>query len=338
METKFPMPIARTMALAGLTTVFCCLLLLGASWQHATPVQAQGGYALRFFGTGRDNVDRVRIRIDPHVPADIGASDFTIEFWIKARAIDNPGGPCTTGGTAWINGHTIVDSDIFGPGDYGDYGISVYGGRITFGVARGLSGNSICGTTLVADGQWRHIAVTRNATTGQLRIFVDGRLDGQGDGPTGDISYRDNRETRYANDPYLVLGAEKHDAGPEYPSYAGLLDELRLSTTLRYSNDFTPSRQPFVPDTQTAALYHFDEGSGTTAGDATPGGLSPGILSVGGSPAGPVWEADTPFPAPTATPTRTSTPGATATIAPISTTTPTTTMVPRLALPLILQP
>jgi hypothetical protein len=50
------------------------------------------GYSLRFYGNGTGDIDRVKIRIDdptnnlPGPPADIGATDFTIEFWVKGNA------------------------------------------------------------------------------------------------------------------------------------------------------------------------------------------------------------------------------------------------------------
>ena len=51
--------------------------------------------SIRFFGNGANDIDRVKIRIDdpannnPGPPADIGAGNFTIEFWIKGAAADN---------------------------------------------------------------------------------------------------------------------------------------------------------------------------------------------------------------------------------------------------------
>ncbi|MCS6940039.1 MAG: LamG domain-containing protein, partial [Roseiflexus sp.] len=130
----------------------------------------------------------------------------------------------------------------------------------------------------------------------QMRIFVDGQLDAQGTGPTGDISYRDGRATSYPNsDPYLVFGAEKHDAGSAYPSYIGLLDDIRISNGVRYSGNFSRPTAPHAADGQTVALYRFDEGSGTAIIDSAPGGGSPGVRRFGGSPAGPVYVTDTPF-------------------------------------------
>jgi hypothetical protein len=48
-----------------------------------------------------------------------------------------------------------------------------------------------------------------------------------------------------------------------------LIDELRLSNAARYKSDFTPPHQPFTADEYTVGLWHFDEGEGTTAEDAS---------------------------------------------------------------------
>lgn len=270
------------------------------------------GYSLRFYGNGENDIDRVKIRIDdptnnlPGPPADIGATDFTIEFWMKANAADNPSPPITCGWNVdWIYGNIIIDRDRFGQDR--KFGISVAGGRIVFGVSGDGTGDfTICGTSNVLDGQWHHIVVQRRRSDGYLWLYVDGVLEAQGDGPNGDISYPDDgipcSSCCYGScnfsDPFLVFGAEKHDYDRNYyPSYNGYLDEVRLSTVLRYTGNFTPPTQPFAPDSATAALYHFDEGSGTTILDSSnaPGGPSHGVRRYGGNPAGPLWTTDTPF-------------------------------------------
>ncbi len=319
------------------TLVGVALLVLTPVAPAAPPVQsahpgaepASTGYALQFYGNGVNDIDRVKVRIDPPTPADVGG-DFTIEFWMKTTAT---GGTCTPGasGDGWITGRTIIDRDVYGGGDHGDYGIALASGRICFGVAQGSSGRTIYGSTNVANGQWRHIAVTRNASSGQMQIFVDGQLDASGTGPTGDISYRNGRSTSYPNsDPYLVFGAEKHDAGPAYPSYIGLLDDIRISNVVRYTGAFTRPATPHAADGSTVALYRFDEGSGTAISDAAGGG-SPGVLHFGGSPAGPVYVTDTPFggsPLATPTPTRTATPTSSASAPSATTTSPPATPTP----------
>jgi len=311
--------IVLVVAIASLTGV--TLLLPGN-------VAAQQEYSLRFYGTGARDVDRVKIPLDaPHRSVDVGATDFTVEFWMRALPGANASGPCVAGPDTWISGNIMFDRDIFGTGDYGDYGISLYGGRIAFGVATSTASRTICGATNVADGQWHHIAVTRRSSDGQLSIFVDGVLDGQAPGPVGDISYRDGRVAQWPSEPYLVIGAEKHDYDRvAYPSFNGWIDEVRISNTLRYTVSFARPTQPFTSDALTVALYHFDEGAGLIVNDTSGAVDGPvnGTLFVDPLSGGPAWSTETPpwtgnLPNSTLAPTATDTPApptATATPAP----------------------
>ena len=237
----------------------------------------------------------MKIPLSSGTQANIGATDFTIEVWIKGTTADNDAGDsCGTGEAAWINGNIFIDRDVFGSGDFGDFGLSLYAGRVAFGASRNGPGATICGATNVLDGAWHHVAVTRQRSTGGLQLYVDGRLDAQDANTpaTGDISYNLNHGGE-PNNPFLVLAAEKHDAGGSFPSFNGYLDELRLSTTIRYTGNFARPSGPFSPDAATAALYHFDEGAGTTLGDTI--GTSPGQIKVGGPSQGPWWTSDSPF-------------------------------------------
>jgi len=67
------------------------------------------------------------------------------------------------------------------------------------------------------------------------------------------------------------------------PSCTGIIDEVRISNTCRYTVAFVPSYVEFVPDSYTLALWHFDEGSGDVTADSSGNGYD-GVLS--GSP---VW-------------------------------------------------
>jgi len=265
-----------------------------------------GASSLRFFGNGVDDIDRLKIPVDdpdtvaPGPPADVGATDFTIELWLKASAADNDAGAVACGfNVDWINGNIVVDRDRYNQDR--KFGVSIAGGALVFGVSGdGTGDRTICGGANVLDGSWHHVAVARRRSDGWLWLWVDGQLDASADGPDGDVSYPDDGVPGNFcggpcdwSDPFLVIAAEKHDAGAAYPSYAGAIDELRLSTTLRYGAPFTPPSSPFTPDAETAALYHFDEGGGLVAADAV--GASDAALRVGGAPAGPVWATDTPF-------------------------------------------
>ena len=282
-----------------------------------------GGNALRFWGNGAGDIDRVKIPIDnpendaAGPPADVGATDFTIEFWLKALRAENSAAAVTCGaGVEWINGNIIIDRDRYN--QERKFGLSLADGRLVWGVSGDDGELTICGTTDLLDGQWHHVAVQRRLADGEMWIFVDGKEDATGNGPDGDVSYPDDGVPAdfcggpcTNSDPFLVIGAEKHDAGPAYPSYSGWLDELRLSTVLRYTANFTRPLSPFVPDANTAALYHFDEDTfdaadfGFGGGSVTPlrvraetdtildssgavGGPSNGTRKFGGDPAGPL--------------------------------------------------
>lgn len=292
--------------LVSVTVLAVCILLMLILRQTTPSAHSQTNYSLRFYGNGVNDIDRVKIPLDnPPRSVDVGAADFTLEFWMQANPGDNNDGNCSTGNDAWISGNIMFDRDIYNDGDYGDYGVSLYGGRIAFGVSQEGGGATICSAAQVADGAWHHIAVTRNAASGQLRIFVDGRLSEQGGGPTGNVSYRDGRPTSYPNDPYLVIGAEKHDEGSEFPSFSGWIDEVRISNIIRYGGNFNRPAQQLGADGNTMALYHFDEGSGATLRDTT--GQNDGTIKVGGNPQGPQWSTENPFtggttPSPTSPP------------------------------------
>ena len=255
---------------------------------------AIGAASLRFYGNGSGDIDRVKIPIDdpsnsnPGPPADVGATDFTIEFWMKAVAADNPTPSVPCGANQnWKNGNLIVDRDRLGQDR--KFGVSVAAGKIVFGVSGdGTGDRTICGSRSVLDDVWHHVAVERRLSDGHLWIFVDGVLEAEGDGPNGDVSYPDDATPADPNDPFLVIGAEKFDTGSPY---GGTIDELRISTVLRYTAAFTRPNTAFAADANTAALYHFDEAAGAVAADSSgaAGGPSDGNLAVGGSPSGPEW-------------------------------------------------
>src|SRR5438309_3228144 len=97
------------------------------------------GYALRFHGNGVNDIDRVKIQIDdpattaPGPPADVGATDFTLEFWVRALAVENraPAVACGANNN-WIFGNIVVDRDRFNQGRA--FGLSIAGGVMVFGV------------------------------------------------------------------------------------------------------------------------------------------------------------------------------------------------------------
>jgi hypothetical protein len=254
--------------------------------------------SLRFYGNGENDIDRIKIPLnDPPRPVDIGSTDFTLEWWMKANPGENNAGSCTPGDQNWESGNHIFDKSVHEENGSGELGVSLTDGRIAFGVNNGTESNTLCGLADVADGDWHHVAVARGLD-GSMRIFIDGTLDAETIGPLGDISYPDTRIETHPNDPYIVIGSEKFDIDPLlYPSFAGWLDEIHFSTVLRYVDNFTPSTDPTPPDGNSVGLYHFDEGMGDVINDTSgyPGGPSNGARYFDGTPSGPEWSFDTPF-------------------------------------------
>lgn len=260
--------------------------------------------SVRFFGTAADGIDRVLIPVGtqsgaPGPATDVGAEDFTIEFWMRtADANASPAPTCNTTGYDWIRGAIIFDRDRLGAGGR-DFGVAINAGRIAFGLENG-SGQQfqVCSSRMVNDGAWHHVAVQRRRSDGWLWLYVDGIQQVSQDGPDGDLSLPDV-PAYDPREPYISLGAEKYDL--VNIGYRGWLDELRLSTVLRYPTStslvgapsFVPMG-PFLPDESTAGLYHFDEGVGVIARDAS-ASATDAQLRVGGSPPVPQWSPETPF-------------------------------------------
>ncbi|MGL4232232.1 MAG: LamG-like jellyroll fold domain-containing protein, partial [Casimicrobium sp.] len=216
---------------------------------------------------------------------------------------------CLTWADGWIYfGHILIDQDIaFGRASGGaDWGVSVGSNRIAWGVNPANGGGlTVCSNAGVLNNQWRHVALQRRINDGRLWVFVDGELEATVLGGAGDLSYPLNFQTNGPDsDPFTVFGAEKIGYF-DWPNYTGLLAEVRFSTTLRYPTGttlgpaFTRPNARFVPDAQTASLWHFNEGSGSVVGDSA--GNSDGQVVFTQDSTKPAWSTDSPF-SPSATP------------------------------------
>lgn len=252
-----------------------------------------------FQGHASGDYDRVKFPLENR-NLNVGG-DFTVEFWFRCVASDNPAGtanPNATDGTGWITGHIMVDRDIddgVGENERGDWGISMAQGRIAFGVAKGPDGKTIwngSGPDL-RDGQWHHVAAVREAT-GAMRLYIDGVLNASGMGPAGDVSYLSGRPTQRPNsDPYLVLAAEKHDY-PGYLGYKGHFTGLRISRCARYRENFTPGIHTVGLDPLVVALYTFSTAPDSQVVDLSGNG-NHGVMKVGGTPPSPTLSSEAPF-------------------------------------------
>ncbi len=58
-------------------------------------------------------------------------------------------------------------------------------GAATFAARAGGRDVSVSGTAIVNDGEWHHVLAEADREAGRMKIYVDGKLDAEGDGPGG---------------------------------------------------------------------------------------------------------------------------------------------------------
>jgi serine/threonine protein kinase/formylglycine-generating enzyme required for sulfatase activity len=102
-----------------------------------------------------------------------------------------------------------------------------------------------------------HLAVVTDRDA--FRLYVAGI-------PATELYQNDNALGR--RDAELIIGGMEL-AGVADFWFDGLVDEVRVSSSARYSRAFTPPAGPFKPDRHTLALYHFNEGAGDDVRDAS---------------------------------------------------------------------
>ena len=95
----------------------------------------------------------------------------------------------------------------------------------------------------------------------QLRLFVDGELQGTKDLPS----------SPNASPLQYLLGADHLAKGKQHNYFCGKIDEVRFSKVARYKRNYVPKRH-LTSDADTLALYHFDEGSGDVLRDSSGNG------------------------------------------------------------------
>ena len=186
------------------------------------------------------------------------ASAQTIELWVR---------PATNA----QNSILIASAD-----DVVGWSLELNGGQVTWWVSNTAGQWAFArhtGVTLAAN-TWYHVAVTYSA--GSARIFVDGTPN-----------------TAATSVGTLTQGPQFRIGGlTGYPFFNGQLDEVRLSTVVRYSAAFTRPTAAFTLDASTQALYRFNEGSGQNVADSSSNAYN---LTLGASSAvasdDPAWVA-----------------------------------------------
>ncbi len=173
----------------------------------------------------------------------IGAgAGFAMTCWMNTTSPGNSGG-------VWFVGAGLVDGDVNGLAN--DFGVSLLNGKVAFGV--GNPDTTLQSTVTVNDGQWHHVAVTRNGLDGAMAIYLDGVLNTNMLGPVG---------ARMAS-LFLRLGSIATGFAGKY--YSGALADVRLYNGWLDTNAITQ----LITAPALLAQLKFDESSGSTAADTT---------------------------------------------------------------------
>jgi Concanavalin A-like lectin/glucanases superfamily len=175
---------------------------------------------------------------------------FTIDFWMK-------------NGTSDANTRYIIAKQV----GTGGWGLNISNGTtLTFKMNNSSSSsNSFASSSYPADSQWHHVAViattSTTVTTGNtVQMYVDGA-------PISVTATYSNGVFYSTNSDLVTIGTNAaNNAATQH--FNGGLDEIRVSSGTRFTSSFTPSRRSVIDGT-TLALWHFDEGSGTTTADSS---------------------------------------------------------------------
>ncbi|MEQ8548060.1 MAG: LamG-like jellyroll fold domain-containing protein [Cyclobacteriaceae bacterium] len=183
----------------------------------------------------------------------------SFEAWIKTASTDNAS--IYAGGG---NGITII-GDIHG-GKGLSFGIT--GGLLQFHHYNG-SWNTVSGSTIINDDSWHHVAATHNAATGEVILYVDGQVDGN-----GSISYLDNYHY------YNAIAASYVSPGPTAGDFFdGLLDEVRIWGDVRTAQEIVDNTITVSPaGDNLIGQYSFNQTGGILQDQA---GSNNGILIDG---------------------------------------------------------
>ena len=158
-----------------------------------------------------------------------GEGDFTIEMFVRTdSALQN-----VSIFTMEQNASNSVDFKLANA-----HGLALT--TNTAGIASTILGaNTLVESQLYVPRHWNHVAVTRDTVSERVYLHLNGTTIANTFVATTDMTYSSS----------LSIGK----------TFAGYIDEIRVSTAARYVSDFQPPSNRFRPDESTVLLIHFDE-------------------------------------------------------------------------------
>lgn len=191
-------------------------------------------------------------------------SNLTLEFWYKQ-----------TGGAD----ETIAGTEYFASGfhvqnDWGKF-LGTVGGSIH---SVSVGGNWQTPTVIIQQNQWYHVAMIYDSAVNQLRFYLNGQLALYKNDTAGTILHNND----------IVINRHTWDGGGMSSRLSGYIDELRISSSVRYISNFEPPTRSFNKDASTLLLCHFNEGSGSTIIDVSGNSINGNVIGTMN------WSSETP--------------------------------------------
>jgi len=155
---------------------------------------------------------------------DIAGKEFTMEAWVFSKG-----------------GGIVVNKE-------NSYEMAVHGSTLEWAIAAPTWAWFRGGT--VESNKWAHIAVTYDGNTSIS--WVNGKKVGEDKTNKGNIIPQDGDGSPFS------VGWRPYGS---HDPFTGIIDEVRVSSAVRYTKDFKAPSEEFSRDDQTRVLYHFNEGA-----------------------------------------------------------------------------
>lgn len=239
------------------------ILSVGNLW---TPNSYEGAAALEFNGSSYADADY-------NSSYDVGTSSFTVSFWMKHDV---------TGSDTYAEQDIFVHGTISGTAGSGcRYAMFLKNGLLNVNTDDNAGKGALTiADEYVATGEWVHVAMTRDVTTGDLSLYTNGLFRGtvQSDYVKSDI-LKNSEGLTFGSKPLL-------DTRGNY--YTGGLDDFRIYDSVLTTAEIETLADHTAPTL--VANWDFSDASGTTATElvngfdgALSGGVTWGTGQFGGS-------------------------------------------------------
>ncbi len=148
------------------------------------------------------------------------AGDFTVSLWLKTgQSYGNPDD------LAW-QGAAIISADSPDPSAKDLLPVALTGGYVAFNVGAEGSDDTLNSSAAVNDNSWHHVVVTRQRSTGERQIYIDGVLDNSSTGTTELLNSPILLTIAGRRTLPILIPASPDDTGSN--GYEGSLDDIQI--------------------------------------------------------------------------------------------------------------